>query len=296
MPEIRLFRRGDRQQLTDLVNAHLGAVAPGWAISSAALLASLESDPTQYVTDPWVRDRRTLVSVVDGRVVGALHLRRYGIERDVSDDYRNAGEIAWFVFWPDRPDAAADLLRAGLVLLAQDGVAHVFADGDLPTPVSYGVPDSWPHVAAALSAAGFEADPACTEVVLSKDLGAHASSADLDSHRLTRAVGIHGTRFTAATDGAPSGYIEVVENLTRGGTLMALSGWAEIAELDLAAPTDETVAEVLLEAAIRWLVQAGSRHVLASAAADDHADLTRLHRRGWRTLTVVQRGWRLPIE
>lgn len=296
MPEIRLFRRGDRQQLADLVNAHVGAVAPGWAISSASLLASMESDPTQFVTDPWVRDRRTLVAVVEGRIVGALHLRRYGTEPDVSDDYRNAGEIAWFVFWPDQPDAATELLLAGLAVLARDGAARVFADGDLPTPVSYGVPDSWPHVAATLSAAGFGPDPACTEVVLIKDLRTHTSSADLDSHRLTRAVGIYGTRFTEVPDGSPRGYIEVVENLTRGGTLMTLSGWAEIAELDLPEPSDETVADALLEAAIRWLVQAGSRHVLASAGADDHADLTRLHRHGWRTLTVVQRGWTLPIE
>ncbi|WP_430335972.1 N-acetyltransferase family protein [Rhodococcus sp. ACT016] len=296
MPDIRSFRRADRQQLTDLVNAHLGAVAPGWAISSAALLASLESDPSQYVTDPWVRDRQTLVAVVNGRIVGALHLRRYGTEPDVSADYRNAGEVAWFVFWPDRSDAAKELLDAGLAVLARSGAAHVFADGDIPTPVSYGVPDVWPHVAATLSAAGFVPDPACTEIVSSKDLRAHTSpETDLDPHRLTRTVGIHGTRFTAISAGDPTGHIEVIENLTRGGSLMTLAGWAEIAELDLPDAADETVADALLEAATRWLLQAGTRHVLASAGADEHDDLARLHRHGWRTLTVLQRRWMLQV-
>lgn len=292
MPDIRSFRRGDRQQLTDLVNAHLAAVAPGWTISSAALLASLEADPTQYVTDPWVRDRQTLVSLVDGRIVGAVHLRRYRSDADVSDDYRNAGEIAWFVYWPNHSDAAAPLLAAGLAVLTRAGAVHVFADGDLPTPVSYGVPDVWPHVAEALSAAGFEPDPDCAEIVLCKDLRAHMPATEVDSGRFVRAVGVHGTRFTPTSEAAGGGHVEVVENLTRGGTLMALSGWAEIAELDLREPVDEQLADALLDTAVDWLVRAGSRHILTSAGAEDVADIARLHRHGWQTLTVVQRGWR----
>ncbi|WJJ14483.1 hypothetical protein P9990_25140 (plasmid) [Prescottella equi] len=294
MPDIRLFRRADRHQLTDLVNAHLGAVAPGWAISSAALLASLEWDPAQYVTDPWVRGRHTLVCVVDGRIVGAVHLRRYGTEPEVSADYCSAGEVAWFVFWPDHTDAAAELLDAALVVLAREGTRRVFADGGFPTPISYGVPDAWPHVAAVLSTTGFVPDPACTEMLLTKELRSHPTpGADFDPYRLTRTVGVHGTRFSASLADGSVGHVEVIENLTRGGALMALAGWAEIAELDVAETADESVADVLLEAATRWLLQTGVRNVLAAVGADEHGDFARLHRHGWRTLTVVQRGWKL---
>ena len=54
--EIRAFHRWDRDQLTELVNAHIGAVVPGWAVSVSALLAQLELEPAQYVVDPWVDD------------------------------------------------------------------------------------------------------------------------------------------------------------------------------------------------------------------------------------------------
>ena len=54
-PVVRPFTRADRDQLTSLVNAHVTAVVPGWAVSTAALLGQLERDAGQYVTD--VRDR-----------------------------------------------------------------------------------------------------------------------------------------------------------------------------------------------------------------------------------------------
>ena len=50
--EVRPFRRGDRDQLADLVNAHAEAVVPGMGTSVAALLASLERQPGEAITDP----------------------------------------------------------------------------------------------------------------------------------------------------------------------------------------------------------------------------------------------------
>lgn len=60
--EVRPFRRADRDQLADLVNAHAEAVVPGMGTSVAALLASLERQPGEPITDPWVRERATLVA------------------------------------------------------------------------------------------------------------------------------------------------------------------------------------------------------------------------------------------
>ena len=114
MSEVQIvpFRREHREQLTDLVNAHIGAVVPGWAISTANLLNHLERDPDQYVVGPWVRERLTLVAMERERVVAAALLRRYHEEDRTTVDYRNAGEIAWIVCWPEHLPAGGALARA----------------------------------------------------------------------------------------------------------------------------------------------------------------------------------------
>ncbi len=47
MREIRRFTRPDRDQLTELVNTHVSAVVPGWALPVSALLAQFEREPAQ---------------------------------------------------------------------------------------------------------------------------------------------------------------------------------------------------------------------------------------------------------
>jgi hypothetical protein len=39
MEHVRPFNRADRDQLTELVNAHIAAVVPGWGVSVSALLS-----------------------------------------------------------------------------------------------------------------------------------------------------------------------------------------------------------------------------------------------------------------
>ncbi|WP_374192033.1 GNAT family N-acetyltransferase, partial [Streptomyces clavuligerus] len=71
---VRPFRREDRDQLTALVNAHAAAVVPGATASVNTVLGSLERRPEEYITDPWVAERATLVAERDGRIVAAAHL------------------------------------------------------------------------------------------------------------------------------------------------------------------------------------------------------------------------------
>ncbi len=111
--QIRLFRRGDRDQLADLVNAHAGAVVPGMGTSVAALLASLERDPGEPVTDPWVGERVTLVAEQRHRVVAAAHLLRYLDDERAGESLRGTGEIKWLVFWPRDPVREPVLVRRG---------------------------------------------------------------------------------------------------------------------------------------------------------------------------------------
>ena len=83
MPEIRPFARHDRDQLTDLVNAHIKAIIPGCSIPVATLLSQMERDPGEYIVDPWVIERETWVAIEADRLVAAVHLHRYGSDPSV---------------------------------------------------------------------------------------------------------------------------------------------------------------------------------------------------------------------
>ncbi len=73
---VRPFRRADRDQLTALVNAHARAVVPGVSVSVNAVLNHLEREPEEFLVDPWVVARTTLVVEQRGRVSAAAHLVR----------------------------------------------------------------------------------------------------------------------------------------------------------------------------------------------------------------------------
>ena len=74
--QVRPFRRGDRDQLTKLVNAHAEAVVPGMSVSVNTVLSSLERQPGEFIVDPWVSERVTLVAEQGSRVAAAAHLHR----------------------------------------------------------------------------------------------------------------------------------------------------------------------------------------------------------------------------
>ena len=55
--EVRPFRRRDREQLTELVNAHAQAVVPGVGVSVSMMLSQLERQPNEAIVDPFVSER-----------------------------------------------------------------------------------------------------------------------------------------------------------------------------------------------------------------------------------------------
>ena len=101
--QVRPFRRGDRDQLTMLVNAHAGAVVPGMSVSVNTVLGSLERRPDEFIEDPWVSERVTLVAEQRGRIAAAAHLLRYYPDDRAGPAYRDAGEISWLLYWPLAP-------------------------------------------------------------------------------------------------------------------------------------------------------------------------------------------------
>jgi hypothetical protein len=110
---VRPFHRRDRDQLTDLVNAHAAAVAPGLGVSVAAVLSHLEREPGEFIIGPWVTDRVTLVAMQNNRVAAAAHLLRYGDDDSVSPAYRGSGEIRWLLFWPEGPARQQPVVDSG---------------------------------------------------------------------------------------------------------------------------------------------------------------------------------------
>src|ERR1700744_4570104 len=164
--EVRRFRRSDRDQLTHLVNAHAAAVMPGTGVSVATVLSHLEREPGEFIVDPWVTERVTLVAEQANRIAAAAHLLRYAAGAEVSPSYRNTGEIRWLLFWPEVPagnnpywtdatPAARELIAACIRQLGEWGVVGQAAGGELPVPGVYGVPEQWPHVRALYEQAGF---------------------------------------------------------------------------------------------------------------------------------------------
>ena len=308
--QVRPFHRGDRDQLTKLVNAHAEAVVPGMSVSVNTVLSSLERQPGEFIEDPWVSERVTLVAELRSRVVAAAHLLRYFPDERAGEPARDAGEIRWLLywplapagnpFWPDVTGSAEALIAACADVFGRWGVTRQHADGELPVPGVYGVPEQWPHIAALYRRAGFT-HTGHTEVVYLaqvKDLPS-ADAPPLDGLAVRRSVGINGCRFSAVLGEEVIGYIET-EVLDKGERMSRHGGWADVGNLHVASPRRRRgVGSWLLGQAADWLRLAGVNRLLNYAWLEgtdpgglNHDDYRAfLPAVGFRELTRTARGW-----
>jgi len=237
--QVRPFRRADRHQLTSLVNRHLQAVVPGTAVSVNTVLSQLEGEPDEFIVDPWVGERRTLVAEQRGRISAAAYLQLYRDAADVNRYLRGTGAIRWLLCWPDAPfwpDARAAgeaVVRTAVDWFRGSGVRRIDADGALPAPGSYGIPDCWPHIQHLLAAAGFSRADRYETVYLADVGGLPRIDAPLPTVACTRSLGVNGTRLTARLDGTAIGYIEVESVSTDAGRTGQNAGWADIGNLEV---------------------------------------------------------------
>lgn len=141
------YRPEHLPQLQELINGHLGAVVPGWALPGRFIHDRLTRHPEQVVIDPRVKERVTLCALQAGQVVTAAHLLRYGDGPEVAGGYRGSADLAWLLTFPVAREAADRLLEE---VLRRTGAWHAprvtAFDSGLPVPAFVGVPDSWPHI------------------------------------------------------------------------------------------------------------------------------------------------------
>ena len=307
---VRSFRRSDRDQLTQLVNAHAGAVVPGLSASVNTVLASLERQPGEFIEDPWVAERVTLVAEQQNRIAAAAHLLRYFPDERAGVAARDLGEINWLLYWaqtpagnaywPDAAPAAAALMTACLAQFADWGVSRQDAGGELPVHGVYGVPEQWPHIRALYQQAGFTHTGHTEIVYLARveDLPGLASP-PLGGLSVRRSVGINGCRLSAVLGQDVIGYIEV-ETFDEGERLTRTAGWADVGNLQVNAPYRRRgVGSWLLGQAADWLALAHVDRLLDYAwlegtdpggvSYEDYRAF--LPAVGFRELTRTQRGW-----
>lgn len=305
--DVRPFARADRDQVAALINAHAAAVVPNMSVSVNTLMSQLEREPGEFIVDPWVEQRRTLVAVQRSRVVAAAHLLRFGSspanppssDHPVSENYRGAAEIRWLVcwppapYWPDSLAAGEALASACLGQLSAWKPTAVYASGDLPAPGVYGVPEVWPHIRDLYLGAGFVAEGPVEVVSLAKVtelLRCHRT--EHPDPTAIRTLGINGTRIAAIQDGAEVGYIEVDTNLDAAGRTGRVGDWADIGNLHVAPECRrQGIGRWLVGQAAAWLDLGGVSRVLDYNDAGDTIALAFLEAVGFRALTRTERGF-----
>ena len=295
---IRPFARGDRDQVTSLVNAHIAAVAPGVSVSVQALMSQLEREPGEFIVDRWVRDRVTLVAEQRRRVVAAAHLLRYTDDEDTGENYRNAGEIHWLVCWPDTPywpDAsqAGDALAVACHAQFQRwGVTRRHADGMLPAPAVYGVPEQWPHIRAIYERIGFRHVGRTEVVFLARVDGLRRPGPPLAGLTTRRTLGVNGTRLQAVLGDVDVGYIEVDTNLDAGPRSSRVGAWADVGNLWVEPDHRRRgIGGWLVGRAAAWLELGGTARLLDYADADERDYAGFLTAMGFTELTRTARGF-----
>jgi GNAT superfamily N-acetyltransferase len=289
-------------QLTGLLNAHLDAVIPGFALPATYLAGRLTRDPGEAIVDPWVVRRRTLVGVERDRVVAAAHLLRYGATPEVGPAFRNVGEVVWLLAWPSSCEAANAVLAAGLRQLADWGAeAPWLCTGSMFVPTVSGIPDTWPHIAAILRRAGYAPEPEREELLY----GGRIDHLDpppappIEGLVLARRMCDFAPRFAAELAGETIGLFDVGSDVTAGGMLPALAGWADPWNLWVDERyRSQGVGSWLVRSAAPYLRLGGCDRMLVTVAVDDErAGAGRFYERlGLVRLARLDRAWRTAVK
>lgn len=296
MAEIAPLDRDHLPQVLELVNGHLGAMMPGWSLTPDYLWGRMQREPQESVTDPWVVERRSIVGIVKDRVCAAAHLRRYGEETR----WKGVGEIGWILFWPEEREAGAAVLGECRRQMKAWQVTEERASGSLPVPTSTGIPHVWPHIIGLMEEFGYSANDEVDESLYAGTLDGIPAPGEppVEGVTIHRQMGDFDARFVARLDGEGISACECIADLTEGGQLPALAGWAELSEMGTReAMRSQGVGSWVVRHAVQWLRLARcDRIVVPVTREDEEAGAGRFYQRfGW-TPWVRERHWRRQAE
>ena len=292
MVQIAPLDRSHLPQVMRLVNSHLSTVIPGWSLTPDYFWEHLKRNPREAIVDPWVIERKSIVGIVKDRVCAAAHLLRYG------DDtrWKGVGDIAWILFWlGEREAGEAVLTECRRQMDAWQVMDEKIWGNGLSVPICLGVPEVWPHIIGLMEQFGYSANEEVDESVYGGTLNGISAPGKPPVRGATihRDVGRFGTRFVARLDGRNVGQCECISDLTEGGLLPALTGWAELSEVETSeSMRNQGVGSWVVRHAVEWLRLAKcDRVVLSVAREDEEAGAGRFYKRfGWMSL-VRQKHW-----
>ena len=291
MVQIAPLDRSHLSQVMKLVNSHLITVIPGWSLTPDYFWERLKSNPSEEITDPWVVERKSIVGIVRDRVCAAAHLLRYG------DDtrWKGVGEIDWILFWPGEREVGEAVLTECRRQMNAWQVLDERILGPLPVHACVGIPDVWPHIAGLIERFGYSSDEDVDESVYGGTLNGISAPGETPIRGVTihRDVGKFGTRFVARWKGRDVAHCECISDLTEGGQLPSLAGWAELSEVETSeSMRNQGVGSWVVRHAVEWLRLAKcDRIVLSVAREDEEAGAGRFYNRfGWMPL-VRQKHW-----
>ena len=209
MVQIAPLDRSHLPQVLALVNSHLSTVIPGWSLTADYFWERLQSEPQEYITDPWVVERKSIVGIVKDRVCAAAHLRRYG------DDtrWKGTGEIDWILFWPEEREAGEAVMTECRRQMDAWQVVDEQISGPLPVPACVGIPDVWPHISGLVEQFGYSANEDIDESVYGGTLNEISAPGEPPVSDVTihRDAGEFGTRFVARLDGNDIAHCECIQ-------------------------------------------------------------------------------------
>ena len=296
--EVRPFRRSDRHQLTDLVNAHVQAVVPGASVSVNAVLSQLERNRARSSsTSGWSSGPRSSRSSAAGwwpprTCCGTGPVRRSA--PPCAARPRSAGCCARWMRpsgrTPRPPGWRSPRPRSR-------GCGPGDRPASAPTArcrrrACTGIPEQWPHVADRPGGSGSAAAGA-DQIVLLADV-AELPRRPRPSRPAGGADARHGRHSGWPRSGttASSGTSRSTPASAGPGAIAGQPGWADVGNLWVQeADRGRGVGSWLLGEAAEWLRLGRVDRLLAYA---DPGETGFLERCGFRRLTETVRDWNLP--
>lgn len=165
----------------------------------------------------------------------------------------------------------------------------------LSLPVCVGIPDKWPHVEDLIRRFGYKSSAEADVSVYGGSLEGvpHPGVAPVSGPSIHHDVGQFGKRFSAELQGQRVAQCGCIPDLSAGGELPGLAGWAELSEIETrASHRNQGIGSWVIAHTADWMRSAGCRRVAMSVTSGaEQAGAGRFYQRfGWKPI-LRQKHW-----